>query len=67
MDGYLINGSVGIPRGSLLRIDEGKGVLVYVWQGELWLTSHLIYGMGPLAGLREDWLKTRRSRNVRTT
>jgi hypothetical protein len=39
MDGYLINGSVGMPRGSLLRIDEGAGVLVYVWEGELWLTQ----------------------------
>ena len=39
MDGHLINGSVGMPRGSLLRIDEGAGVLVYVWEGELWLTQ----------------------------
>ena len=39
MDGYLINGSLGMPRGSLLRIDEGAGVLIYVWEGELWLTQ----------------------------
>jgi hypothetical protein len=39
MDGYLINGSVGIPRGSMLRIDEGQGVLLYVWEGEVWLTQ----------------------------
>jgi len=39
MDGYLINGSVGMPRGSLLRFDEGMGVLVYVWEGEVWLTQ----------------------------
>jgi len=39
MDGYLINGSVGIPRGSMLRIDEGAGVLLYVWEGEVWLTQ----------------------------
>jgi hypothetical protein len=39
MDGYLINGSIGMPRGSLLRIDDGAGVLVYVWEGELWLTQ----------------------------
>lgn len=39
MDGYLINGSVGMPRGSMLRIDEGAGVLVYVWEGEVWLTQ----------------------------
>lgn len=39
MDGYLINGSVGLPRGSLLRIEEGPGVLLYVWEGEIWLTQ----------------------------
>ncbi len=39
MDGFLINGSVSLPRGSMLRIDEGAGVLVYVWEGEVWLTQ----------------------------
>jgi len=39
MDGYLIDGSIAMPRGSLLRIDDGPGVLVYVWEGELWLTQ----------------------------
>ena len=39
MDGYLINGSVGLPRGSMLRIHEGAGVLLYVWEGEVWLTQ----------------------------
>ena len=39
MDGNLINGSVGIPRGRMLRIDEGAGVLLYVREGELWLTQ----------------------------
>lgn len=39
MDGYLVNGSIGMPRGSLLRIDDGAGVLVYVWEGELYLTQ----------------------------
>jgi hypothetical protein len=39
MDGYLINGSLGMPRGSMLRIQEGNGVLVYVREGELWLTQ----------------------------
>jgi len=40
MDGYILNGGLGMPRGSLLRIDDGPGVLVYVWEGELWLTQH---------------------------
>jgi hypothetical protein len=39
MDGYLVKGSVGIPRGSMLRIDEGAGMLLYVWEGEVWLTQ----------------------------
>lgn len=39
MDGYLVKGSIGMPRGSLLRIEEGQGLLVYVWEGELWLTE----------------------------
>ncbi len=28
-----------MPRGSLLRIDGGAGVLVHVWKGEIWLTQ----------------------------
>ena len=36
---YKSNTSIGMPRGSLLRIDDGAGVLVYVWEGELWLTQ----------------------------
>ena len=39
MDTYLIKGSIGMPRGSLLRVDDGAGVLVHVWQGEVWLTE----------------------------
>ncbi len=39
MDGYLVKGSVGIPRGSMLRIDEGAGMLLYVWEGEVWVTQ----------------------------
>jgi hypothetical protein len=38
MDSYLVKGSIGMPRGSLLRIEEGQGLLVHVWEGELWLT-----------------------------
>ncbi len=39
MDGYLVKGSVNIPRGSMLRIDEGAGMLLYVWEGEVWFTQ----------------------------
>jgi Protein of unknown function (DUF2917) len=39
MDEYIVQGSMGMPRGSTLRIDDGCGMLVYVWEGELWLTQ----------------------------
>ena len=39
MDGYLVHGGMGMARGSTARIDDGKGILVYVWQGELWITQ----------------------------
>lgn len=36
---YLVQGSLNLVRGSLLRIEEGRDILVYVWEGELWLTE----------------------------
>jgi hypothetical protein len=39
MDEYPVQDAIGMPRGSLLRIDGGAGVLVHVWEGELWLTQ----------------------------
>lgn len=39
MDGYLVKGSIGMPRGSALRIEDGAGLMVYVWEGEVWLTQ----------------------------
>jgi hypothetical protein len=39
MNELLLQDPIGIPRGSLLRIDGGAGVLVHVWKGELWLTQ----------------------------
>src|SRR5262245_27082308 len=39
MDGYLVHGGMGMERGSTARIDDGKGILVYVWDGELWITQ----------------------------
>lgn len=36
---YVVQGSIGMTRGSLLRIDEGRDILVYVWEGEVWLTQ----------------------------
>jgi hypothetical protein len=39
MDEYVVQGSIGMPRGGSLRIDDGCGILIYVWEGELWLTQ----------------------------
>jgi hypothetical protein len=38
MDGDLANG-IDLARGSSLRIDDAAGTLVYVWEGELWITQ----------------------------
>lgn len=39
MEGYIVHGSVGMTRGSVLRIEDGRGMLVYVWDGGIWLTQ----------------------------
>lgn len=39
MDGYVVHGGMGMARGSLVRIDEGRGMLLYVWEGALWITQ----------------------------
>ena len=39
MDGYLVHGGMSMARGSTVRIEDGAGILVYVWEGELWVTQ----------------------------
>jgi len=39
MDDHPKQDPIGVARGSLLRIDDGAGALVHVWEGELWLTQ----------------------------
>jgi hypothetical protein len=39
MNEYVVQGSIAMTRGSMLRIDDGAGILVYVWEGEVWLTQ----------------------------
>jgi hypothetical protein len=39
MAAFMLEESIGMPRGSLLRIDGGAGVLVHVREGEIWLTQ----------------------------
>jgi Protein of unknown function (DUF2917) len=39
MDGYIVYGGMAMARGGLLRIEDGKGMLLYVWDGALWITQ----------------------------
>jgi hypothetical protein len=39
MDGYIVHGGLNMARGSFARIVDGKGILLYVWDGELWITQ----------------------------
>lgn len=47
MDGYVVHGSIGLERGAFVRVDDGRGMLFYVWDGELWITQE---------GDRQDYL-----------
>jgi hypothetical protein len=35
-----VQGRVVLPEGSVLRIDDGAGTVLHVWQGALWVTQH---------------------------
>ena len=36
---YVVQGGLAMTRGSLLRVEDGMDLLIYVWEGELWLTQ----------------------------
>jgi len=36
---YLVHGSVELEQGAQLVVEDGPGLLVYVWEGNLWLTE----------------------------
>ena len=38
-DPYVVCSALAMARGSTLCIEDGRDLLVYVWQGELWLTQ----------------------------
>jgi hypothetical protein len=40
MQEYIVKNSLDLERGSMLRIEDGRDILVYVWEGEIWLTEH---------------------------
>jgi Protein of unknown function (DUF2917) len=39
MERYIVHGGIGMARGSLARIVDGRGLAVEVWDGELWITQ----------------------------
>jgi hypothetical protein len=38
-DEHLIEGELALARGGQLRIVDGRGLLIHVWQGSLWVTQ----------------------------
>jgi hypothetical protein len=36
---YPVHGSIAMTRGSVLRIEDGRDLLLYVWEGGIWLTQ----------------------------
>jgi Protein of unknown function (DUF2917) len=36
---YPVHGSIGMTRGSVLRIENGRDLLLYVWEGGIWVTQ----------------------------
>jgi Protein of unknown function (DUF2917) len=39
MQEFIVSSSLNLTRGSMLRIEDGRDILVYVWEGEVWLTE----------------------------
>jgi hypothetical protein len=55
MDGYIVQGAMGLPHGGLVLIENGRGMLVEAWDGELWITQASDprdYFVGPGASFR---------------
>lgn len=51
--------SIGLPRGKTLRIQDGRGALLYVREGEVWLTQEgdtkdYVLGAGESLRLERD-------------
>lgn len=36
---YVVQGSIPMTRGSILRVDDGRDLTLYVWEGAVWLTQ----------------------------
>jgi len=40
MEGYVVHGAIRLARGSFGIIEDGRGMQIELWDGELWLTQH---------------------------
>jgi hypothetical protein len=36
---YLVEGNLAMTRGSILRVEDGRDLTLYVWEGAVWLTQ----------------------------
>jgi hypothetical protein len=36
---YVVHGSLGMTRGSMLRVEDGQDMVINVWEGGIWLTQ----------------------------
>ena len=36
---YVVEGSIAMTRGSILRFEDGRDLTLYVWEGAVWLTQ----------------------------
>lgn len=36
---YLVHGDLHLPSGGLLQVENGRDLLVHVWEGSIWLTQ----------------------------
>ena len=64
-DEYVVHGSAGMTRGSVLRIEDGRDMVIYVWEGGVWLTEEgdrrdRYLGPGDCFRLERDGVHTKR-------
>jgi hypothetical protein len=58
MNEFLVQGSLPLDEGGLLVIDDGREMLVYVWQGMVWVTQEGLHADRVLKG--GDWMRIER-------
>ncbi|HEX5093151.1 MAG TPA: hypothetical protein VFV84_10735 [Burkholderiales bacterium] len=59
MQEYLVQGSLNLTRSSVLRVEDGRDILIYVWEGELWITEE--HERGDRIVRRGEWHRISRN------